>query len=88
MRKLSVLIGTAVVGAIMLVAILTTATLAQGTGPGYMGPENDGRPRDDPMRRADHADAIVLTQCAGRLRLRPQWSRWLLLWNDAALWRG
>ena len=38
MRKLSVLIGTAVVGAIMLVAILTTATLAQGTGPINMGP--------------------------------------------------
>jgi hypothetical protein len=42
MRKLSVLIGTAVVGAIMLVAILTTATLAQGTGPGYMGPRMMG----------------------------------------------
>ena len=38
MRKLSVLIGTAVVGAGLLVAILTTATFAQGTGPGYMGP--------------------------------------------------
>ena len=38
MRKLSVLIGTAVVGAILLVAILTTATFAQVTGPGNMGP--------------------------------------------------
>ena len=38
MRKLSVLIGTAVVGAIMLVAILTTATFAQDTGPVNMGP--------------------------------------------------
>ncbi len=42
MRKLSVLIGTAVVGAVMLVAILTTATFAQGTGPGYMGPRMMG----------------------------------------------
>ena len=42
MRKLSVLTGTAVVGAIMLVAILTTATFAQGTGPGYMGPKMMG----------------------------------------------
>ena len=38
MRKLSVLMGTAVVGAIMLVAILTTATFAQGIGPANMGP--------------------------------------------------
>jgi hypothetical protein len=38
MRKLSVLIGTAIVGAIMLVAILTTAAFAQGIGPANMGP--------------------------------------------------
>ena len=38
MRKLSVLIGNAVVGAIMLVALVTTASFAQGTGPGHMGP--------------------------------------------------
>jgi hypothetical protein len=38
MRKPSVLIGTAIVGAIMLVAILTTAAFAQGIGPANMGP--------------------------------------------------
>jgi hypothetical protein len=37
MRKLSVLVGTAVVSAVLLVAIVTTATFAQGTGPGNMG---------------------------------------------------
>ena len=39
MKKLSVLMGTAVVGAVLLVAIVTTATLAQDIGPGNMGPE-------------------------------------------------
>ena len=43
MRKLSILIGTAVVGAILLIAILTTATFAQGTGHVNMVP----RPRGD-----------------------------------------
>ena len=42
MKKLSVLMGTAVVGAVLLVAIVTTATFAQGTGPGNMGPEMMG----------------------------------------------
>jgi len=44
MRKLSVLIGTAVLGAIVLVAILTTATFAQGTGPANMGPGAKAKP--------------------------------------------
>ena len=39
MKKLSVLMGTAVVSAVLLVAILTTTTFAQGIGPGNMGPE-------------------------------------------------
>ena len=38
MRKFSILMGTAVVSAIILVAVLATATLAQGTGPVNMGP--------------------------------------------------
>ena len=38
MRKLSILIGTAVVGAILLIAVLAMATFAQGTGPVNMGP--------------------------------------------------
>jgi len=42
MTKLSVLMGTAVVGAILLVAVLTTTTFAQGTGPGNMGPAMTG----------------------------------------------
>ena len=33
MRKLSVLMGTAVVSAVLLVATVTTATFAQGIGP-------------------------------------------------------
>ena len=39
MKKLSVLMGTAVVSAVLLVAIVTTATFAQGIGPGNMGPK-------------------------------------------------
>ena len=39
MKKLSVLMGTAVVSAVLLVAIVTTATFAQDIGPGNMGPE-------------------------------------------------
>ena len=42
MKKLSVLMGTAVVSAVLLVAIVTTATFAQGIGPGNMGPEMMG----------------------------------------------
>jgi hypothetical protein len=38
MRKLSILIGTAVVGAILLIAVSAMATFAQGTGPVNMGP--------------------------------------------------
>ena len=70
MRKLSVLIGTAVVGAMMPVAILTTATLAQGTGPGYIGQRMMGgqgtiqcarrsrrRNRSHPVHRASSAMA-------------------------------
>jgi hypothetical protein len=42
MKKLSVLMGAAVVSAVLLVAIVTTATFAQGIGPGNMGPEMMG----------------------------------------------
>ena len=38
MRKLSILMGTAAVGAILLIAVLAMATFAQGTGPVNMGP--------------------------------------------------
>ena len=37
MRKLCILIGTAVVGAILLISVLATATFAQGIGPVNMG---------------------------------------------------
>ena len=42
MKKLSVLIGTAIVSAVLLVAIVTTAAFAQGIGPGNMGREMMG----------------------------------------------
>lgn len=42
MRKFSVLMGAAIVSAVLLVAIVTTATFAQGIGPGDMGPEMMG----------------------------------------------
>lgn len=42
MKKLSILLGAAVVSAVLLVAIVTTATFAQGIGPGNMGPEMMG----------------------------------------------
>ena len=42
MKKLSVLLGAAFVSAVLLVAIVTTATFAQGTGPVNMGPKMMG----------------------------------------------
>jgi hypothetical protein len=42
MKKLSILMGAAVVSAVLLAAIVTTATFAQGIGPSNMGPEMMG----------------------------------------------
>ena len=45
MKKLSVLLGVVIVNSVLLVAIVTTATFAQGIGPGYMGSEMLGGQR-------------------------------------------
>ena len=84
MKKLSVLMGTAVVSAVLLVAGVTTTAFAQGTGPGNMRARSDGRSRVDAMRCADHVDATVLTHRGKHLWLRPKWSRWFWPWNDAS----